>query len=113
MSYTTPRIKTMSKVFDFNSIALTKALKQAAIEHAQSSKSTPTFQLETCGMKLVDHIAKLKVLYRSACFTDDVSDEEMLTSDPGHFGDSILIEHLIEEAIALHTEIVKIKSSLE
>jgi hypothetical protein len=105
---------TMNQGFDDNqAIELFQNLQQQALNSAQLLESSPAYQLGGCGMKLVDHIAKLKVLYRSARFSDDVTDEQMLDSCPGDFGDSILIEHLIKEAIALHTELSRIKSRLE
>jgi hypothetical protein len=88
-------------------------LQQTALNHARTMQTDPVFQLDNYQFKLIDHIAKLKVLYRSACFTDDICPEQMLDSSPGDFGDSVLIEHLIKEAIGLHTEIGNIKSLLK
>jgi hypothetical protein len=104
----------MTQAFDdAEAISQFQQLQKRALVSVESLRSSPAYQLGECGFKLVDHVAKLKVLYRSSCFTDDVPVEEVLSSCPGSFGDSVLIEHLIKEAIALHAELARIKSQLE
>ena len=80
---------------------------------APRPRSTATRDIEATQEKLIAHIAKLKTLYRSLDFTDEILDRELLDSGVGEYGDSYLARDLVGDAIEIYRELATIKSLIE